>query len=263
MKLAIVFLTILISLCFVQGATMPVPYVDGAPSCDGIMCPSHKEIIKDGKCQCGEQDVIRPYSSPSQQPANSIGNYLSSKVTVGSDAPTGESVLLSKYNDKIDTEKYEDCKNSGCFLDDKCYPYGHIIDGDLHIIGFKNIIGKKYCAEEFIVRFSNGQERYTKKDVFVNQKETGVKCNNDFECLTNSCLNGICINQEEEIEKRIEEEVSKEVDKRKNEALNKIESQIEQLNYNQTYSVKIEEIEIPVNKNIMRKMLNWFKGILE
>ena len=167
--------------------------------------------------------------------ANSIGNYLESKITVGSGAPTGESILIQS-NKKSQNEI--NCKNSGCFLDKKCYPYGYIINN-------------QYCAEEFIVRFPNGQERYTKKDIFVNQSETGKECNNNFKCLTNSCLNGICINQSEEIQKRIEEEVSKEVDERKDEAFEKIESQLEQN----------ENAEILANKNMIVKILNWFKGI--
>jgi hypothetical protein len=56
--------------------------------------------------------------------------------------------------------------------------------------------------------------------------------------------------------------VNKEIDERKDEALDKIEAQLENLDENKTYSVKVENVKIPVNKTIMKQFLNWFKEIL-
>jgi hypothetical protein len=195
------------------------------------------------------------------QGANSIGNYLESKVTAGSSTPISDEKKPSR--DEVD------CKNSGCFFDNRCYPYGYVIEDktrwyiteqESNLSNSKNM--KKYCADEAIISYSNGRPRMTSKDIFVDQKRIGESCKNNFECLTNSCLNGICINQNEEIEKKIEEEISKEVEKRKEEAFEKIESQIEQLSYNKTYSLEVENAVIPVNKNLIEKVFSWFRGIL-
>lgn len=67
---------------FAAAANFPAPFVVGG-SADGAV------VYGTG---AGALD---------QTPANSIGNYLASKVTVGSGAPTGESVLLAKSSDNI------------------------------------------------------------------------------------------------------------------------------------------------------------------
>ncbi len=247
MKLAIGCIIILIiSLSFVQGANFPAPSNNPQTpqktinSCESYNIPAGKTLCVEQTCPGGDQSKCYCSRMCGSSSPNSIGNIPNPQVISGG--------IFVSY-DKQPSQKETDCKNSGCFLDKKCYPYGYIIDD-------------KYCAEEFIVRFANGQERYAKKDIFANQSETGKKCNNNFECLTNSCLNGICINQSEEIEKRIEEEVSKEIDERKEEAFEKIEAQLEQLSYNKTYSLEVENTVIPVNKNIMEKVFNWFREIL-
>lgn len=173
-------------------------------------------------------------------PANSIGNYLESKVTVGSGAPTGESVLIQPNKE---FQKETDCKNSGCFLDKKCYPYGYIIN-------------KKYCVAEGVVYYPNGRPHFTRKDFFINQSEIGNECNNNFECLTNFCLNGICINQSGEVEKRIEEEMKKQ----KEELEKQFNEKIEKLSAPATPAETKEEEK--VEENIVEKIFNWFRGIL-
>jgi hypothetical protein len=160
--------------------------------------------------------------------------------------PTGEQTLNTNTY-------YINYKVGGCLFDKKLYPYGYIKDG-------------KYCAEEYNVKFPNGQHRYTKTDVFVEQKNISEECINNFECKTNYCSEGICKNQIEEINNKITGEISvsvnKEIDERKDEALDKIEAQLENLDENKTYSVKVENVKIPVNKTIMKQFLNWFKEIL-
>ena len=67
---------------FAAAANFPAPFVVGGSS-DGAV------VYGTG---AGALD---------QTPANSIGNYLSGKVTVGTGAPTGDSVLLAKSSDKL------------------------------------------------------------------------------------------------------------------------------------------------------------------
>lgn len=54
----------------------------------------------------------------------------------------------------------------GCLLDNKCYPIGYRKE-------------KTYCNEE---------------DIFVNQTDSELKCNNNFECSSNLCVSNQCIN---------------------------------------------------------------------
>lgn len=185
------------------------------------------------------------FVSATDFPANSIGNYLSNKVTVGGGEPTGESTLNSHISNH---------KIGGCLFDKKLYSYGYVKNG-------------MYCAEEYDVKFTNGQHRYTQTDVFVEQKNISEECVNNFECKSGYCSEGICKNQTTEINNKITGEVSasvdKEIDERKDEAINQLETKLENLDENKTYSVKIDNVEIPVNKNIMKQVLNWFREILE
>jgi hypothetical protein len=64
---------------------------------------------------------------------------------------------------------------SGCLWENKCYPYG---------IRIESGGSKLYCS------LSND---------FTRQKELGKDCENDFECLSNSCQNSKCVDLEKEI----------------------------------------------------------------
>jgi len=55
---------------------------------------------------------------------------------------------------------------SGCELEDKCYPYG-----------FRK--AESYCLD--------------KNNMFANQLGDNAKCENNFECKTNLCINGNCV----------------------------------------------------------------------
>ena len=56
--------------------------------------------------------------------------------------------------------------DSGCILNNKCYSYGYR----------KN---RQYCSEYF--------------NEFVNPKPDNSKCENNFECVSNLCVDGECI----------------------------------------------------------------------
>jgi len=66
--------------------------------------------------------------------------------------------------DDEDGEIFYPC--SGCELEDKCYPYGYRKAGN-------------YCSDE--------------NDIFVVQLGDDEKCENNFECKTNLCINGNCV----------------------------------------------------------------------
>ena len=66
--------------------------------------------------------------------------------------------------DDEDKEIFYPC--SGCELEEKCYPYGYRKSGS-------------YCSAE--------------NDAFVNQFGDDEKCENNFECETNLCINGNCV----------------------------------------------------------------------
>jgi hypothetical protein len=102
--------------------------------------------------------------------ADSISYYLPSQITTGSSAPTGDSLS------RAELRLYEDCRKIGCYTNGKCYPYG-----------FRK--NNKYCADETTIYFPDGKPRATQKNIFVFQLGNDMNCENDFECLTNDCIN--------------------------------------------------------------------------
>ena len=66
--------------------------------------------------------------------------------------------------EKNKTDIFYPC--AGCELEEKCYPYGFRKAGN-------------YCSDE--------------DDLFVVQSEDDGKCENNFECKTNLCINGNCV----------------------------------------------------------------------
>ena len=57
--------------------------------------------------------------------------------------------------------------NSGCTLNNKCYPYGYRKSS-------------QYCKED---------------SQFTKQTENNIACENNFECKSNVCVDNKCINQ--------------------------------------------------------------------
>jgi len=74
------------------------------------------------------------------------------------------------YDGACLTEPVEDC-TQGCVYDDKCLTYGMRVDG-------------KYCG-------ISGE--------LESQKQKSASCDNDFECLSNDCSNGKCVDVSAEI----------------------------------------------------------------
>tara|TARA_Y100000034_G_scaffold87182_1_gene104506 strand:- start:572 stop:1942 length:1371 start_codon:yes stop_codon:yes gene_type:complete len=69
-------------------------------------------------------------------------------------------------NEKIVPEQFVVC--SGCLLDNKCYPFGFRKPGN-------------FCSD--------------KESSFVEQKEGGLICDNNFECSSNVCISGECVSE--------------------------------------------------------------------
>lgn len=64
---------------------------------------------------------------------------------------------------KVEDLREQDC--NGCVFGDQCFPYGYRKDGN-------------YCSDE---------------ESFLSYKEAGEICENNFECDSNVCVNGECI----------------------------------------------------------------------
>ncbi len=165
--------------------------------------------------------------------ANYPAPYISS-------SPTGQNILSTH----TPSQEEKNCNGNGCFFDNHCYQYGYRKDNE-------------YCADEFIVRFSNGGERYTEKDVFINQSEDGKNCVQNYECKTNLCLNKICTNLNEEINNRVVIEVEK---TRQTEIAN-IEKDVEYINNYENTSLSNSKETAPEEKNIFELIFNWFGRI--
>jgi|GEM_PF-5138800 len=94
-----------------------------------------------------------------------------------SDNPDGMSDTSEGMQDTVKTDGNV-CLN-GCVADNRCLPYG--------------------------TRLANGEEKYCSvKGVFALQLEDGTSCQNNYECVSNQCLNGEC----KSLDKQIEENTS-------------------------------------------------------
>lgn len=138
----------------------------------------------------------------------------------------------------------KDCYGKGCFDDDTCYPYGYVKEG-------------KFCADDYVVRDKNGRVKYTAKSLFVGQVETGKNCNNNFVCVTNLCLENICVNQSEEINRQVDAKF----EQLKQDIVYKIDESLEELNKSEELSVNTEYGKVSVDKSIIEKVLNWIKRV--
>lgn len=109
------------------------------------------------------------------------------------EVPIGEIMQVPTCNDGVrnDGEEGVDCGgpcepckektiecNSGCITDGKCLPFGTRIVGDNKNALYCDISGK-----------------------FSEQKGEGAICQNNYECLSNTCSNGVCV----DINKQLQE----------------------------------------------------------
>ncbi len=137
-----------------------------------------------------------------------------------------------------------DCEDTDCSYKNKCYPHGFIMEG-------------KFCAYDYDVRDDYGRLKYPSVTRFVEQLELGKNCSNNFECLTNMCLDNLCANITEEINYQVDikiEELKQEMED---------EEDLNESNNLISGSVVEENSEIPVKKNLFEKIFDWFKKLFK
>lgn len=127
--------------------------------------------------------VLFSYVSANNYPASFVSGSLSSGVS--SVSTSGNNVLLDLENIEYIKPECGGCKN-----DEKCYNIGT----RLTLKEKYNQSYSKYITENFgFFSWLNNNESYCGiEKTFLEQKEEGQSCVNDFECQSNQCLNNLC-----------------------------------------------------------------------
>ena len=168
----------------------------GGDSCEFDICSSGKELTTDScavggfglNYVCCKEDVLITECTDSDGDLSLDEQYYvqgttSLKNSSSEDTCDGEEIVQEFYcfEDGINNEYYK-CPNGceggacieipiegectmGCYLDEKCYNIGVRKSGD-------------YCGEDLD---------------FEKQKEQDASCGDNFECLSNICIDGACI----------------------------------------------------------------------
>jgi len=159
---------------------------------------------------------------------------------------TGSSYKINSDGENYEGEK-ESCQlNKGCYTNGKhkeCYLYGYILNDSYCAGEGRNNLGK--TAEE-----SAG---------FKKQKATGEECEQSFQCITNFCSEGFCINKTEEINRQVDTKIGE----MKQDIVYKIDEGLDKLNETENLSVNTEYGEVSIDKSIIEKVLNWIKDIFD
>lgn len=187
------------------------------------------------------------FVSPAQI-GNIQTNLQSSLETLSSGTSTtitGRAYNLNSDEENHESEKESCQENKGCYTNGKhkeCYPYGYILNNSYCAGEGRNSLGK--TAEE-----SAG---------FKEQKSTGEKCLQNFECLTNFCSEGICINETEEINRQVDIKI----DEMKQDIVYKIDKGLDKLNETESLSISTGPLGgVSVDKSVVERVLIWIKEI--
>ncbi|MBU2052662.1 MAG: hypothetical protein KJ721_00270, partial [Nanoarchaeota archaeon] len=159
-----------------------------------------------------------------------LQSFLGTSSSGTSTSVSGEAFALFTSSSKINSDgenhegEKEDCHlNKGCYTNGnhkECYPYGYILNGTYCSGEGRTLSGK--TAEE-----SAG---------FKKQKATGEECEQSFQCITNFCSEGFCINKTEEINRQVDAKI----DEMKQDIVYKIEGSLEELNQTENLSINTE-----------------------
>ena len=175
-------------------------------------------------------------------PATSLQSETAISETTGATASGGDSIIITSENSNYNKDETECGENKGCFLHNKCYPYGYMKDG-------------KYCSDKDPFYYKNYKVEIPG---FVNQTETGKFCKDNFECETNLCQNGLCIN----ITEQVNNQVNTKLNEIKSNIVSDVEEGINQLNDSEKYYVEVDNHNVAVDKTMLKKFLDWFKNVL-
>lgn len=135
-------------------------------------------------------------------------------------------------------EESLNCRRTlGCWDEIGCHPVGYVRD-------------YTYCYEK--------NDTYAKIQFgeFIYQFLAGASCNNSYECVSNICLNNICIDREEEINRQVDAKF----DELKAGIVAKAEEELDKLNES-GLPVETEYGEVNIKKSSFEKIVDWIKNI--
>jgi len=171
--------------CALTTTKLSTHYLSCPNGCkDGACIPGEGEIVTQTTCQKLTQDIIdflnvNPITDCGGSEYNPVLDVNKDKIISTLDILT----VTNKINSLSSSESEEWCGErlsydsdpcngtrevcTGCVLENKCYQIGYRESGD-------------YCSEE---------------GSFIKQLESDELCENNFECGSNLCVSGECVNQ--------------------------------------------------------------------
>ncbi len=129
--------------------------VKGAVKGEWVACPNG---CSNGACVGAEEEVQTQTTTTNQTQTTTTNQTQTTHSTTENNSNSDDE------SDKTNQESPINTTCVGCFLKDNCYQIGHRKSGN-------------YCSEED----------------FVEQKKGDENCENNFECVSNSCLDSKCI----------------------------------------------------------------------
>ncbi len=158
----------------VRGENYNIELMSASDESATIKISQTKEITEGSSKKVGGLDITVNSADETNLKLSasiSIGEFEEEeKEPIKEVTPTEETgpVEIPKPEEKeeITEEEKKDICN-GCVLEDKCYPFGYRKSGE-------------FCSEN---------------KEFTSQLDSGVKCENNFECSSNVCVSGECVSE--------------------------------------------------------------------
>ncbi len=222
---------VLAFLSFVTAESYPAPFTIGGNSQNSnsgprINCPEGYSITS-----YTEESPTSPSGYSTTYDCKKNGNGII-ELAQGNDQPPNveDGVLfIPRDSEEPEREKSQeeiDCLRKGCFMDNICYPFGSIKNGTACSQKGKLIGTYAYPA-------------------FVNQSETGLTCNQGYECKSGVCSNGFCIDLDN---------VTAEISSLKNDL-----SALSQQNTELNSSLLETQQSVEESNNLLQKIANFLK----
>ncbi len=275
MKQELIIIILLISLTFIQAENYPAPFVNGKPvempNCEDNLEPYYDN--NKGKWLCPAKVIEKKYSNPMDAPSICIeqtcpggdqSKCYCSMYSKGSGELIQAGNIQTNLESKINSNKasFQVYNNSGAIYFDK----EEKSDEELQC---KRVLG---CWDEEFLQCreigyrKNGTYCYNLKllsentlwnmGTFINQTKNGEECNESYECESELCLEGICLDKLEEINRQVD----KKLERLKQEINSELEEKLE--NISQTKNKSLENVnKINSNISIIKRVLNWMKNI--
>lgn len=177
----------------------------------------------------GDCSTLPSEITPPSETASPPNNEVECKHDISIATTTEEAQQTQKSPEE------RECTKTGCWEEYTCYPFGYV----------KNW---KYCSQ-------TGKYVGFTRPSFVNQSNTSSSCNQNYECKTNVCSDGICVNLTEQMNKlqELSNKINQSFELLKENESNQSES-YEKLSTNGSNT----DVQIEKEQNLVEKIFGWF-----